>query len=393
MSTLAENIQQAIEDFDAVENAIKSFNIPVPTGTPTSSYGNLVRSIYPAKIYGVSGLAATTGSTASLTRTDDAVGKTYSINTSTGAITSDFNDLFPWNETTIVNDTAGKFVRFPKMFFRIETADSSQRLKSVAVAKYPSGAGNWFEVAPFMYGCYGGSLSDGKLKSVSGVERTGFKTRAEFRAAAAENGTAYYQLDLYHRTVLTFLWWIEFATKNSASIMTGRVLNAGTSGGNSKRNTGGTNLVTTPSGFETAYGQMRYHYIEDFVGNMMEFVEGVCCGAAGGYDKVTATPSQFSDDGAQMLALSYAAPSNGLIKAFGWDNSKPFLCMPIETGGTDFTTFFCDSVENADANNPVLYCGARYGSNSDTTGLTHFYKNTVDNNSAVRGGRLMKAVT
>lgn len=45
MATLEENIQQAIADFDDIEAAIKEQGVEVPSGTDTSEYGNLIRSI------------------------------------------------------------------------------------------------------------------------------------------------------------------------------------------------------------------------------------------------------------------------------------------------------------------------------------------------------------
>ena len=72
---------------------------------------------------------------------------------------------------------------------------------------------------------------------------------------------------------MKFLWWIEFATKNSQSVLRGRYSGSGTSGGATKRNTGLTDTLTTPSGYITSTNQMRWHYIEDFAGNMMEFAD------------------------------------------------------------------------------------------------------------------------
>lgn len=45
MATLEENIQQAISDFDDIEQAIKEQGVDVPDGTDTSEYGNKIRSI------------------------------------------------------------------------------------------------------------------------------------------------------------------------------------------------------------------------------------------------------------------------------------------------------------------------------------------------------------
>ena len=45
MPTLEENIAQAISDFDDIEAAIEEKGVDVPSGTDTSQYGNLIRSI------------------------------------------------------------------------------------------------------------------------------------------------------------------------------------------------------------------------------------------------------------------------------------------------------------------------------------------------------------
>ena len=255
----------------------------------------------------------------------------------------------------------------------------------------PKGEGTWFRVAPFSYGCYGGSVSNGTLKSVSGVSRQASTTRAGFRSYAAANGTGYYQLDLYHRTVVMLLWFIEFATKKSDSIMTGRIAASGTQGGNAVRQTGGTDNLSTPSGFETAYGQMRYHYIEDFIGNMQEFVDGVCCKGIGDYDYVTDDPANFSDDTTGKSPLCYPVPNNNWLTALGWDSDNPFMCMPAETNGGSDTTFFCDYSDSAGASYPVLYCGAHYYNASSNCGLTFFCRYGAGLSNAYRGGRLLKS--
>ncbi len=338
-------------------------------------------------IYGVSGLAQ---SSPTLTRTDDAVGLSYSINTSSGAITSDFNDTFPWNETEIINDSAGKFLQFPEMFFRVGV-NSSNQITDIAVSKAPSGGGNWYHVPAFAYGCYGAYMTGNALKSMSGYSRRVDITRAQFRTYAANNGSGYCQLDLYHRTVLDFLWLIEWATKNSQSIMTGRINSSGTSGGSSRLNTGGTDGVPTPSGFETTYGQMRYHYIEDFVGNVMEFVDGIVCGDANAPYYVTDDPSKFADTNTNMNPTVYNAPSSGWIFALGWDADNPFMVMPVTTGNeASASAGFCDYVNVSGSSYPVLCVGA-YCSNSNAYyGVFYGGTNTVSYSSSNGGGRLLK---
>lgn len=338
-------------------------------------------------IYGVSGLAETG---VGLTRTDDAVGLSYSINTSSGAITSDFNDTFPWNETEIINDSAGKFLQFPEMFFRVGV-NSTNQITDIAVSKAPSGGGNWYHVPAFAYGCYGASVSSSKMRSVSGYSRQANTTRANFRTYARNNGNDYCQLDLYHRTVLDFLWLIEWATKNSQSIVTGRISGSGTSGGSSVRTTGGTDGVTTPSGFETTYGQMRYHYIEDFVGNLLEFVDGICMPNSGSPYYVTDDPSKFADTTTNMEQTSYNAPSSNWIFALGWDDDNPFMVMPITTGnGASATAGFCDYVFVDGSSCPVLFVGARCNYSGTSCGVFYGGTNTASYSDWYYGARLLK---
>lgn len=391
MATSAVNLARLLTIRNDIKDAIEDKGVTIPSGTAFDDYPSYISQISGGgsadePIYGVSGLYQ---SDPALTRTDDAVGMDFVINSSSGTVDSDFDDVFPWNETAIVTNEAGKFLRFPRMYFRVG-ADSSHRLTDVAVSKVPRGSGNWYEVSPFLYGCYGGSLLDGKLKSVSGVSRQASMTRAGFRINAAANGTGFSQLDLCHRTVVMFLWFIEFATKKSDSIMTGRIAYSGTQGGISVSQTGGTDNLGTPSGFETAYGQMRYHYIEDFIGNMQEFVDGVCCKGVGDYDYVTDDPDNFSDDTTGKTPLCYPVPNNNWLTALGWDNDNPFMCMPAETNGGSETTFFCDYSDYADASYPVLYCGAHYYYAFAYFGLAFFCRDSAGYSYAYRGGRLIK---
>ena len=338
-------------------------------------------------IYGVSGLA--NDASVTLTRTDDAVNMSYVINSATGAVTSDFDSVFPWNEAQVVNDTAGKFLLMPDMYFRVGV-NANNEITDIAVSKTQGDSGTWYKVDSFYYGCYGSSTANGKSQSVSGVARQASETRAQFRSKSAQNGADYFQLDLYHRTVMIFLWLIEFATRKSDSVMSGRISGSGSQGGSSVRNTGGTDNLTTPSGYETEYGQMRYHYIEDFVGNLLEFVDGVNCMAAGANHYVTDDPSEFSDSETGMAALSYAVPSNGNILALGWDSNNPFMCMPIRASGSSYTTGFCDRWDSNGSGCPVLFCGASWGNSGAYRGLTYFYTGSVSFASNYIGGRLLK---
>lgn len=339
-------------------------------------------------IYGVSGLYA---STPALTRTDDATALSFVKDTTTGAISSDFNTVFPWSEATLEEDVAGnKFVKMPSMWFRV-TKDASNRITAIAVSKAQGDAladSTWHQVPSFYYGRYGASASGTGLASVSGATRLASQTRAQFRTKAQNTGAGYFQRDLYHGTVMMFLWWIEFATKDSASIMEGN-----TSG--SAKSTGGTDSVTTPSGYNTNGGQMRWHYIEDFVGNMYEFEEGIVGnGTAGGAQYVSNSPSGFNDTGTGMETLAFNSPASGngnCLAALGWDESNPFLCQPIEVvNNSSYNTYFCDYASTS--NNVVSDRGAYWDSDA-VSGVSCFNRYTVSIAGANIGGRLLYVPT
>ena len=339
-------------------------------------------------IYGVSGL---TDSSPALTRTDDAVGMSYAIDSSTGAIASDFNNVFPWNEAEVVTDTAGKFLHMPDMYFRVGVNANSE-ITDIAVSKKPGSTGNWYKVDSFYYACYGTSLSNDMAKSVSGAARQTSKTRAEFRGYSSANGNDYFQLDLYHHTVMIFLWLIEWATKKSDDVMTGRVLGSGTMGGSTSCPTGGTDNITTPSGYELSYAQMRYHYIEDFVGNFREFVDGVNCMESLNNHYVTNNPSYFSDSNTNYTQLSYSVPSSGCISALGWDEYNPFFCMPVATvSNADNDTYFCDRWSASGSGYPVLWCRSSWYNSESIYGVTSFNTALSTYSNSLIGGRLIKA--
>lgn len=367
-------------------------------GVSEDNLSNVVYAfINPAtSIYGVSGMYS---STVALTRTDDAVGMSYTIN-SDGTINSDFDNVFPWNRTELVTDENGnEFVSFPTMYFRVGV-DSSKRITDIAVSGVAHDDGNtWYEVAPFWYGRYGAYLNGTLLESKSGLTRTASTTRANFRTYAKNNGDGYHQLDLYHRTVLMFLWWIEWATKNSQNVMTGCIYGTGTTGGSAAVATGGTDSLTTPSGYELTRQQMRYHYIEDFVGNYMEWVDGVYMGRAGTsyYDYATADPSKFGDTTTNHTKLAYpcnVSYSYATIAAFGWDVNNPFLCTPTAAvNNSSYNTYFCDQIYRTTSSTayPCLRVGAGYSSSSACSGASYFNCSPATNANTSIGARLLKS--
>ena len=333
---------------------------------------NVIENIWPmpmesTPIYGVAGMYA---SEPTLTRTDDAVGKTYVINED-GTVQSDFDSLFPWSEAELVTDGKGNyFVQMPEMYFRV-TTDDNYRITDIAVSPYAHSAGTWYKVEPFCYGRYNSyfdssnsNTSYWRTYSKPGVSPVG-TYKGNYRSAAKKHGDGYQLIDLYHQTVMQFLWWIEWATKNAYSVMTGCYGGSGTTGGTAKIVCGITDSLSTPSGYESTRNAMRWHYIENFVGGYSQYIDGAILTGASENSYASADPATYLDTTdtssaiAAMGVLAYTNPAAaGCTVAYGWDPANPFLCLPCETTeDTTFLSYFCSKTEAFDGTKVIpLVC-------------------------------------
>ena len=329
-------------------------------------------------IYGVSW---TNDETTTMTRTDNATEMTYAI--SNGKIASDFDNVFPYNQM--------KREEIDGNFFRIDY-DENKKITGVAVSETQGSGDNWYATRPFYYGAYGASSDGTVLKSVSGATRLANITRAVARQRAMAVGEGYHQRDLYAGTILMFLWWIEFATKNSQNIMTGFT--------GSVKQTGGTDSIYNEeegenfcvSGYNTSTNQVVWHGIEDYFGNLREWEDGITGNGTSGGEQYVSDDYTLYDDysgGSKMSPLSYNSPttSGSCLEALGWDETKPFLCQPIATrDDSNYASGFCDY--GSTSNNVVSYRGASY-STSANSGVSCFSRDGVSSSRANSGCRLL----
>lgn len=322
--------------------------------------------VYSAKVFGVSGLY---DSSSALTRTNAAVGMTFAVNSSTGEISSDFDNEFPYNEMTRVTIGDNVFVKVPAMWFRIGT-DSNSNLTDIAVSSVRSNdGGNWFHTDEFYYGAYKGSVQSNTLYSRTGASPRFALATNVFRSDAKRHGTDYGIIDIYHLTILRFLFLIEYATKDSVSVMLGRSMSGG-----SYIYCGGTDNIATPSGFNVSTNQMKYRYIEDFYGNGLELFDGIYLNKGTSVLADMGTFDNYND-----ISYNFRGVSSGYTKALGWDSNNPFICMPKETGGTA-TTYMCDRYSN-NGGNTLVACafGTDFSYYNNDEGL--FYTETNSNTS------------
>lgn len=320
-------------------------------------------------ILGVSGLYQ---SDPALTRTDDAVDLTWTM--SNNLISSDFDNKFPYNlmqRETIDGDV---FVYIPEMYWRIGY-DSNHFITDIAVAPAAMEVGENQVLAhsdAFYYGAYAASVTDNLMYSKSGMSRKYNTTCGNFRAYAKARGAKYRQLDLYHMRILDFLWLIEFATKNSEAVMWGYTSYNGTCGA--------TDSLTVPSGQLANKGRMRWRYIEDFIGNGLEFFDGAYGLGA------TQDESKYGQTVSDVTYSSY----NGCLSALKIDEKYPLLAVPGgQVTDNNYSTYFCDYVYSLSG--AYVYCRGR-GNSSASRGLFRWGGWDASSTDPGIGSRLIKTL-
>jgi hypothetical protein len=186
----------------------------------------------------------------------------------------------------------------------------------------------------FYVGAYLGYVDgNNKLRSLSGKTVTGELTIGQFRTAAQANGTGYEQLSFNKLTALQVLFVLQFKNLNSQS-----ALGAGLTDGDFKstgaNDTNGMNYGTT-----SAATQVKFNGIEDFWGNLNQWVDGYIAGA-GGSDEIKIADGGFNDTGADYEA--HALPqevldNSGFISDIVGDNKAGFT--PGGFSGSDSTYY------------------------------------------------------
>ena len=182
------------------------------------------------KIYGVSWDKA---ATPTLTRTDNSIGFTAAVGVNGGIVANSFDTAEIYKDIVEVTDTLGnKFVRIPKFYIK-KTDGVGYKTWQISKGMFTGAYLPWcfwdftnlVELDYVYVGKYTGNVSATKLRSVSGVYPTINTNIVNFRTAAQANNTGgllgYQQLDVHVYDMLQALFYVEFATLQSQSIMAG----------------------------------------------------------------------------------------------------------------------------------------------------------------------------
>ena len=323
-----------------------------------------------AKIYGVDGAGA---SNPTLTRTDSAVGLTYSIGES--EVASDFDNCYPWSEMQEVTDKEGNvFIKIPKFYSKVTKNSDGTYKHQISGVRYSGfttlfvdGQGN--ELDYVLVGKYEASGSSAKAFSKSGATVLVSITLPNMRTACKANGRGYQQYDFLIDAILKELFMIEFATTNSQSIMQGYTASSNTAA----LTTGHTDSVKTPSGSAnnghdencTACNTdgkhaCKYRGIENPWGNVWKWCDGITFVTEKVY--ICLDPEKYVSENTDMpyIYMGDRPTSSGYLKEIEYFDKFPLLGY-IKTVGGGSATYYCDYTYYS-SGGTVLYCGGVWGS-------------------------------
>ena len=360
-----------------------SFTMPATDTTVVATLG---------EIYGVSFAGTATG-----TRLNKAVGETYTKNASTITSSLDNNEIY--KDIKDVTDTLGnKFVEIPKFYIK-KTVNANGNF-TYQISKYKKD-NTWYlpysfqkddgtELPYVWIGKYDASLNGTKLESKSGTTPLVDQTMATFRTYSSNNNTGgllgYQLIDIHAVDIIQTLFYVEFATLDSQSIMKGFTSETNFA----PIKSGATDSVITASGSPTSNTTgtyaMKYRGIENFYGNIWQFIDGLNVQNNVAY--VNAKPSTYASDvfSGDYKAVGYTnALTNGNVSKMGYDSTKPFVQLPIEVGTSTYGDYFYRATGNR-----VVVLGGSWADGSDA-GVSYWYPilGSVSTDSGV-GSRIIK---
>lgn len=341
-----------------------------------------------AKIYGVDNAGQ---SSPTLTRTDSAVGKSYTIGDS--EIHSDFDNCYPWSDMQEVIDAENNvFIKIPKFYSKVTKNANGTYKHQISGVRYDGfttlfvdGKGN--EIDYVLVGKYEASGTSAKAFSKSGQTVLVNITLPAMRTACMANGEGYQQYDFLIDAILKELFMIEFATTNSQGIMYGYA-----NGNSAAIATGRTDSVKTPSGSEVSNTDgkhaCKYRGIENLWGNVYKWCDGITFSGDKVY--ICLDPKKYkSEDTASPYFYVADRPSGGgYLKEIAYFDKFPALGYTSSVSGGSATTYYCDY--SVAYGGTVLYVGGNWDDGT-YAGLWYWLgSNGASASYSYYGGRLCK---
>ena len=298
---------------------------------------------------------------------------------------NNFAQFVDGSAAEITSGSAGDvMIEFPRRGLSISTSGNIVTIKMTdnpdsASFEYNAHTRGVTAKDKFYLGAYKGNNVSSKLRSLSGKAPTATQTIGTFRTQAQANGAGYENSGFYQLIFRQCMYILKYKNLNSQT-----ALGRGYVDGNSAAiNTGGTNAKGMDFGEATGKMQMKLFGIEDFWGNIYEWIDGLVTDAS--RNMLTAN-SSFNDTGAGYTNNGQGATANIANYMSKPQGGTKTGFIAKEVTGSE-TTYFCDYASLSAS------CVARFGGNwsnaSDAGAFPLYVNNAASASYAYVAARLM----
>lgn len=253
--------------------------------------------------------------------------------------TDDFTKFESGDAADITSGNAGDvMIAFPRRGVKITTTGTKVKISMTDdpdnpdFKYYAHERGNARKEV-FYLGAYKGAVVDSKLRSLSGKAPTASQTIGTFRTNAHNTGNGYENSGFFQLTFRQAMYILKYKNLDSQS-----ALGQGYVSGSAAQTTGATNGKGMDYGETSKTSRMKLFGLEDFWGNIWEWIDGVVTDST--RNILTATDN-FNDTGSGYKNQGQGATSN-----IGNYMSKPqgttetgFLAKEVSGSAS---TYFCD---------------------------------------------------
>ena len=198
---------------------------------------------------------------------------------------------------------------------------------------------------PFYLGAYMWYNASNTLKSLSDKTPTGNITPTNLLTYAKNNGTGWTLAWLYQRWLLYAYYIMKYWNPNWEAIIGKGNINA-----SSVINTGGTNVYTNATyGETTGYYQMKLFWVEDWTGNLAEFI--LWCFTDASRNLYVAlhsfnTNKSTSDTNYKNVWTWATTGGSSCISSIFWNNKAMFLPNAF-VNNNNYNTYYCQCSYNS----------------------------------------------